>query len=121
MILFTFFVIADNSVYVNVNYNDKNVYGVNESNATIFYQAGNQVLDNADVLNVNKKRLIKDIVTIVVQVNGKIRGTFEAPFNAPKEEILKEALLLPKVKEYVDGKNMAKTIHIMNKLLNIVV
>ena len=67
------------------------------------------------------KRLSKEEFTIVVQVNGKVRGKFVAPKDATKEEVLEIALGLPKVKEYVDGKNMAKTIHIINKLLNIVV
>lgn len=60
-------------------------------------------------------------VTIVVQINGKVRSRFKASVGATKDEVLKEALELEKVREYIGGKNMAKTIHIPDKLINIVV
>jgi leucyl-tRNA synthetase len=67
------------------------------------------------------EKLLKDeVVQIVVQVNGKVRAKFDAPAGASKDQVLKLALQIPKIKEYIDGQNIAKTIHIPDKLLNIV-
>ena len=60
-------------------------------------------------------------VNIVVQVNGKLKDSFSAPFNTRKEEVLKVALNLNKIKKYVDGKTLVKSIYVENKLINLVV
>lgn len=69
----------------------------------------------------DETKIVDEKVTIVVQINGKVRDSFEAQAGLSKDEILEMAIKQPKVKEYVEGKNMAKTIHIPDKLLNIVV
>jgi leucyl-tRNA synthetase len=58
---------------------------------------------------------------IVVQVGGKIRERFSAAAGTPQEELRKTALSLPKVKEWIDGKGIAKVIVVKDKLVNIVV
>ena len=60
-------------------------------------------------------------VNIVVQVNGKLKDSFSAPFNTSKEEVLKIALNLDKIKKYVDGKTLVKSIYVKNKLINLVI
>ena len=60
-------------------------------------------------------------VNIVVQVNGKLKDSFSAPFNTSKGEVLKIALNLNKIKKYVDGKTLVKSIYVENKLINLVV
>jgi leucyl-tRNA synthetase len=64
--------------------------------------------------------LVKDEVTLVVQVNGKVRGKFEAPNNAPKDEVEKIALGLENVAKFIEGNTVRKVIVIPNKLVNIV-
>lgn len=64
--------------------------------------------------------LVKDEVTMVVQVNGKVRSKFQAPNNAPKDEVEKIALELENVTKFTDGKTIRKVIVIPNKLVNIV-
>jgi leucyl-tRNA synthetase len=63
----------------------------------------------------------QDVVTIVIQVNGKLRSKFEAPRDAEKEELKTLALGDDRIQSYTDGKTIAKTIVIPNKLVNIVV
>jgi leucyl-tRNA synthetase len=63
----------------------------------------------------------QDVLTIVVQINGKLRSKFEAPRDADKEELQSLALNDDRVKGYTDGKTIVKTIVIPNKLVNIVV
>ena len=68
----------------------------------------------------DEKALVKDEVTMVVQVNGKVRGKFQAPNNAPQDEVEKIALELENVGKFIEGKTVRKVIVIPNKLVNIV-
>ncbi|WP_243544137.1 leucine--tRNA ligase [Pseudodesulfovibrio tunisiensis] len=69
----------------------------------------------------DESALVKDEVTLVVQVNGKVRGKFQAPNNAPKDEVEKIALGQENVAKHLEGKTVRKVIVIPNKLVNIVV
>ncbi|MDR0585762.1 MAG: leucine--tRNA ligase [Treponema sp.] len=60
-------------------------------------------------------------VTIVVQVNGKIRDKFTAPAGTAKDALEKTALSLPGVQKWTEGKNIVKVIAVPDKLVNIVV
>jgi leucyl-tRNA synthetase len=60
-------------------------------------------------------------VTIVVQVNGKIRDKFSAAAGTAKEPLEKEARSLPGVQKWLDGKNIVRVIAVPDKLVNIVV
>jgi len=62
-----------------------------------------------------------DEVTVVVQVNGKIRDKFTAAAGAAKEQLEKTALALPGVQKWLEGQTIAKIIVIPGKLVNIVV
>ncbi len=59
-------------------------------------------------------------VTIVVQVNGKLRGDFLASPDATQEELQKAAFDVPKVKPHIEGKTVRKVIVVPKKLVNIV-
>jgi leucyl-tRNA synthetase len=60
-------------------------------------------------------------VTIVVQVNGKLRGEFIAPKDLEDEKLKEMAMQVEKVKSYVSGKIIRKVIVVKNKLVNFVV
>ncbi|CCH50045.1 leucine--tRNA ligase [Pseudodesulfovibrio piezophilus] len=68
----------------------------------------------------DEKALVKDEVTMVVQVNGKVRGKFQAPNNAPKDEAEKIALGMENVVKFIEDKTVRKVIVIPNRLVNIV-
>ncbi|MGC8819967.1 MAG: leucine--tRNA ligase [Fervidobacterium sp.] len=57
--------------------------------------------------------------TIVVQVNGKVRGKITVPANLSKEEIKKAAL--DNVSKLIEGKTISNVIYVSGKLVNIVV
>jgi len=63
----------------------------------------------------------EDTVTIVVQVNGKLRDRFDAERDLPEEEAKKRAQELPRIQEFIGGKKVKKVIYIKNKLVNIVI
>ncbi len=60
-------------------------------------------------------------VAIAVQVNGKVRGEFNAPRDADKDHLAEEAARIDNVKRHLDGKTIARTIVVPNKLVNFVV
>ena len=68
----------------------------------------------------DESKLVKSAATIAVQVNGKMRGKFEASIDATKEELEKMALNLDSVKAQTEGKTIAKVIVVPGKIVNIV-
>ena len=65
--------------------------------------------------------LVSDTVTLIVQVNGKLRDRIEAPAEAPKEELLQLARESEKVARHIDGQQIVKEIVVPGKLVNLVV
>ena len=62
----------------------------------------------------------EDRLTIAVQVNGKLRDTFDVDAKTPKEELEATAQTLPKIQVHLEGKTIRKVIVIPGKLVNIV-
>ena len=60
-------------------------------------------------------------ITLVVQVNGKVKDKLEADESADNEELKSLALSSDKVKELTTGKEIVKVIVVPKKLVNIVV
>lgn len=65
--------------------------------------------------------LQSDTMTIVVQVNGKLRGQIEVDSGAGKDDILAAAQHETKVAEHLAGKDIKKSIYVPSKLVNFVV
>ncbi len=70
---------------------------------------------------VDPHALTREVVTLAVQVNGKLRGTIEVAQAAPREEIERLALAEPRVAEFVAGATPKKLIVVPGKIVNIVV
>ncbi|HET7153127.1 MAG TPA: class I tRNA ligase family protein, partial [Candidatus Kapabacteria bacterium] len=62
-----------------------------------------------------------DTIEVVVQVNGKLRGKMQVPLNTEEEVLLANAVKDEAVVKFIDGKTIAKTIVVKNKLVNLVV
>lgn len=69
----------------------------------------------------DEKYLVGDSMTIVVQVNGKLRATLEVPLDTSEEEIKSQALAHENVAKFVGDSEPYKVIYIPKKLVNIVV
>ncbi len=67
-----------------------------------------------------EKTLSMDI-TLVVQVNGKVRRKITVPAGSGEELLKERALEDEKIKNYTEGKNIKKVIVVPGKLVNIVV
>lgn len=60
-------------------------------------------------------------VTIVIQVNGKLRGQINVAADAPNDAVQALALDDPNIKRHIEGKSIVKVIVIPGKLVNVVV
>jgi len=69
---------------------------------------------------VDESALVQDTVTLVVQVNGKLRGQVEMPAAASREEIEAAARNNENVLRFIDGLTIRKVIVVPGKLVNIV-
>ncbi|NOS85317.1 MAG: leucine--tRNA ligase [Ignavibacteria bacterium] len=63
----------------------------------------------------------KNVVTIIGQINGKVRSKIEAETDTPDEKLIELMKQDEKIKTYIDGKQIVKEIVVKNKLVNIVV
>jgi leucyl-tRNA synthetase len=62
----------------------------------------------------------EEMVTLVVQVNGKVRDRLEMPAGTNKAETERLALAAPKVQNYMEGKQIRKVVVVPERLVNIV-
>lgn len=69
----------------------------------------------------DEQYLVQDMVTLAVQINGKLRGTVEVPAGSDEVAAVEQAKTDPKIAANLDGKEIVKTIYVANKLLNFVV
>lgn len=77
-------------------------------------------LTSAQFPSVDESALTRNTQTIVVQVNGKLRGKLEVSVDASKDDILAQAKALPEVQQFLTGPTK-KEIVVQNKLVNLVV
>ena len=69
---------------------------------------------------VDESALQRDNLTLVIQVNGKLRGQIEVPASATREEIETQARANENVLRFTDGLTIRKVIVVPGKLVNIV-
>ena len=67
----------------------------------------------------DEKYLATDTVTIVVQINGKVRGDFQMPLDSEQSDI--EAKAKEVASRNLEGQTINKTIYIPNKLISFVI
>lgn len=68
----------------------------------------------------DEKLLVSDTITVVVQVNGKLRAKLEVASGATQDEIGALALAQETVTNALNGAELRKTIYVPGKLLNFV-
>ncbi|MCK4524983.1 MAG: class I tRNA ligase family protein [Candidatus Andersenbacteria bacterium] len=60
-------------------------------------------------------------ITMVIQVNGKLRDQIKVPTDISEEQAKKIALESEKIKKWIEGKEIRKVIFVKGKLVNVVV
>jgi leucyl-tRNA synthetase len=69
---------------------------------------------------VDESALVQDTLTLVVQVNGKLRGEIQVPAAASREEVEAAARANENVLRFTEGLAIRKVIVVPGKLVNIV-
>ena len=64
--------------------------------------------------------LTRSLATLVVQVNGKLRGQIEVPVDADRAAIEQAAQTEPNVQRFVEGRPIRKIVIVPGKLVNVV-
>lgn len=87
----------------------------------------NSLTINKDFISIAKwpefieEYTISDEITIVVQINGKVRAELNFPRNVKEDIAMEKALSNEKVKSYTENKEIVKKIFVPNKLISLVV
>ncbi len=87
----------------------------------LWQQLGKQgAIIDASWPKVDESALVQDSLTLVVQVNGKLRGQIEVPAAATREEVEAAARGNENVLRFTEGLTIRKVIVVPGKLVNIV-
>jgi leucyl-tRNA synthetase len=79
-----------------------------------------EVLEDQAWPKADEAALVRDSLTLAVQVNGKLRGTIEVAAGASKEAAEQLALAHPNVIAFMEGQSVRKVIVVPGKIVNIV-
>jgi len=69
----------------------------------------------------NEELAREEEITLVVQVNGKLRDRLTVPASITEDEARQLALDSPRVKSYTEGKQVAQVVYVPGRLVNLVV
>jgi leucyl-tRNA synthetase len=69
----------------------------------------------------DEKLMLADVITVVIQVNGKLRGELSVPAGISEEEAIAAAKMNDRIQPHITGKQIVKTIYVPGKLVNLVV
>lgn len=65
--------------------------------------------------------LVTDTITVVVQVNGKVRADLEVDADISEEDVISLAKEDRRVQKYIEGQDLKKEIYVKGKLVSLVV
>ena len=86
-----------------------------------------QELGHTDTIHVNhwpkwdEKYLVSDVMTIIVQVNGKLRSKLELPTDIDQQGVEAAALADANVQKFTNNKPPKKMVYVPGKLVNVVI
>lgn len=88
----------------------------------LWQQLGNDgLIEHAGWPEWDDSLIVEDTMTIIVQINGKLRAKLTVPRDAAEEDIKAEALADENVQKFTENKEPRKVIYVPGRLINIVV
>ena len=69
----------------------------------------------------DESKTVASSVDMAVQVNGKLKGSIKMPADSAEEAVVAEAMTVEKVQKATEGMKVVKTIHVKNRLVNLIV
>ncbi len=79
------------------------------------------IFEGANWPDFDPAKLQEEVVTLAVQVNGKVRATLEVPLGITEEAAMQRAKEEPNVARYLDEAQVRRVIFVPDRLLNLVV
>jgi leucyl-tRNA synthetase len=79
------------------------------------------IFENPVWFDYDPSALVQETFTLAVQVNGKLRAAIEFEVDTNEEIIKSKSKEDPRVKKFIEGKQIVREIYVKNKILNIVV
>jgi leucyl-tRNA synthetase len=70
---------------------------------------------------VQEEWLSEDMITIVIQVNGKTRGTMRVPTGTSRSDLERMVLEQERVRTYTQGRQIERLVVVPGRLVNVVV
>jgi leucyl-tRNA synthetase len=67
----------------------------------------------------NPALIEEEEVTVVVQINGKVRDKIKVPKDLPQEEVKKRVHSSERVKKFLQGKEVVKEVYVPGKIYSI--
>ncbi len=71
--------------------------------------------------NFDPELIKEETVTVVIQINGKVRDRLQVDAGAPEADVIAMARVSDAVKRHLDGREPKKVIYVPGKLVSIVV
>ncbi len=88
----------------------------------MWQQLGHEtLLANRPWLVADEKWLAIDLISMPIQVNGKLRATLEIEPDSDKEIVEAKALAMDAVQKYLAGQTPKKVIVVPNRIINVVI
>jgi leucyl-tRNA synthetase len=88
----------------------------------LWHELGHEAsIHTSDWPEYDKQYLVKDHMTIVVQINGKLRTQLELPAGTDKDTVIAAAQKDAKIQTQLAGKEIRKSIYVPDKLVNFVI
>lgn len=69
----------------------------------------------------DSSKLVRQTVTLAIQVNGRLRGQVEMAQSSPESEIITAASTVPEVARHLEGRAIKKTIIVPGRIVNFVI
>ncbi len=69
----------------------------------------------------DESKIIENEITVVIQINGKVRGDMVVPVDISEEDVIAQALQVENVSKWLEGKEPKKVIYVRGKLVSIVI
>lgn len=66
-------------------------------------------------------KVVDDMVTLGIQVNGKVRAEITIQKDSQEEEVKAKVILIPEIQKWIEGKEIKKFIYIQGKIISVVI
>ena len=69
----------------------------------------------------DEKKAREEEITIVIQINGKMKDKIKAAVGTPEEEVLEKARTTKKIAPHLEGKKIVNAIYVPGRIVNLVI